>query len=142
LLDEPGNPWDVEEALGRAADALFADSNSTLDPLLGALGVRSMRDYLRKRFFKDHLARYSLSHRKAPIYWPLTVPSRTWGVWVYAPVLSRETLFAIAGEAARREALAAEAIRRLQAERETGGGGRSARQMDEALSAEEALAEE
>ena len=63
-------------------------------------------------------------------------------MWLYAPTLSRETLFAVAGEAARREALAAEAIRRLQAERDAGGSGRSAREVAEALSGEEALAEE
>ena len=58
-----------------------------------------MRDYLRKQFYKDHLLGTRRSRRKAPIYWPLMVPSKIWGVWVYAPMLTRETLYAVAGEA-------------------------------------------
>jgi hypothetical protein len=142
LLDEPGHDWDIEDAVRAAAAMLFDDSESLLGEMVAILGRRSVRDYLRRQFFKDHLSRYSRSRRKAPIYWPLMVPSRSWGVWTYAAALSRETLFAIAGAAARREALAAEAIRRLQAERDTGGAGRSVRQVSEALAAEEALTEE
>ena len=91
--------------------------------ILDVLGRNTVRDYLRKQFFKEHLSRYSKSRRKAPIYWPLTVPSKNWGVWMYAPMLSRETLYAIASEAARRERLAAEAIARLQREQQQGGVG-------------------
>ena len=127
----------------RAAAALFDDPDAVLAEMLAILGRRSIRDYLRRQFFKDHLARYSKSRRKAPIYWPLTVPSRNWGVWVYAPSSSRETLFAIAGEAARREALAAEAIRRLAGRtRRRWKPDGAAREVTEALAAEEALAEE
>jgi hypothetical protein len=97
---------------------------------------------LRKQFFKDHLVRYSKSRRKAPLYWPLTVPSKNWGVWVYAPLLTRETLYAIALEAARRERLAAEAIALLQREQRDGGTGRSARTVSDELDAEERLGEE
>jgi hypothetical protein len=128
--------------MSRAAAALFEDADASLAQMLKILGRRSVRDYLRRQFFKDHLARYSKSRRKAPIYWPLAVPSRNWGIWVYAPALSRETLFAIAGEAARREALATESTRRLEAERDAGGAGRSIREVTDALTAEEALAEE
>ena len=110
--------------------------------MLSILGRKTVRDHLRKQFFKDHLSRYSKSRRKAPIYWPLTVPSRNWGVWVYAPMLSRETLYAVASEAARRERLAVEAIARLQREQQEGGAGRSARKVAEELDAEEKLAEE
>ena len=106
------------------------------------MAARTVRDHLRRQFFKDHLSRYSKSRRKAPIYWPLTVPSRNWGVWVYAPTLSRETLYAVASEAARRERLAVEAIARLQREQHEGGAGRPARKVAEELDAEEKLAEE
>lgn len=142
LLDEPGHAWDIENAISTAAAALFDDADASLAQMLKILGRRSVREYLRRQFFKDHLARYSKSRRRAPIYWPLAVPSRNWGMWVYAPALSRETLFAIAGEVARREALAAESTRRLQAERDAGGTGRSIREVTDALTAEEALAEE
>jgi hypothetical protein len=142
LVDEAGHAADIEAAILRAAAFLFDDVETTMAEMLQILRRNSVRAYLRKQFFRDHLARYSKSRRRAPIYWELGVKSRNWGVWVYAPRLSRETLFAIAGEAARREALAKEAIRRLETERDAGGTGRSAREITEVLTAEEVLAEE
>lgn len=142
LVDEPGHSWDIESVVLRAAEALFDDTDSTVAEVLEILGRRSVRDYLRRQFFKDHLSRYSKSRRKAPIYWPLTVPSKNWGVWVYAPMLTRETLYAVASEAGRRERLAGEAISRLGREQHEGGAGRPTRKVAEELDKEEKLAEE
>jgi hypothetical protein len=142
LVDEPGHRWDVEAAVISAAHALLNDPQDNLDEMLQILGRRRVRDHLRRQFFKDHLSRYSKSRRKAPIYWPLTVPSRSWGAWIYAPMLSRETLYAVASEAAQRERLAAETIARLQREQHEGGPGQRARKIAEELDSEEKLAEE
>lgn len=142
LVDEPGHHWDVEAAILRAADVLFNDGRTVSAELVNLLSRKSIRDYLRRQFFKDHLSRYSKSRRKAPIYWPLTVPSKNWGVWVYAPMLTRETLYAVASEARRRERLAGDAIARLRREQHEGGAGRPARKVAEELDAEERLAEE
>lgn len=142
LLDQAGNTWDIEAKILAAATVLFGDSESVVGELLEIFGHRTVRDHLRKRFFKDHLSRYSKSRRRAPIYWPLYVPSGNWGVWVYAPALSRETLFAIAGAAANRLDAAEAEIRRLQRERDSGGAGRSLREVAEALASEESLVEE
>lgn len=142
LIDERGHRWDIETVTLRAIATLFDDPASIVSELLEILGRKTVCDYLRKQFFKDHLSRYSKSRRKAPIYWPLTVPSKNWGVWVYAPMLTRETLYAVASEARRRERLASEAVARLQREQHEGGAGRSARKMSEELAAEENLAEE
>ena len=142
LVDEPGHRWDAEAAVQRAAGALVTGADSLLEDLLEVLGVKTIREHLRKQFFKDHLSRYSKSRRKAPIYWPLTVPSKNWGLWVYAPALTRETLYAIGSEAGRRERLAGEAIARLQREQHEDGGARPARMVAEELEGEEKLAEE
>lgn len=142
LVDEPGARWDIEAKVIAAAAAIFQDPATTVSEMLELLGRKTIRDYLRTRFFKDHLSRYSKSRRKAPVYWPLTVPSRNWGVWVYAPMLTRETLFAVARETARRERLAAEAIARLEREQAEGGAGRSARKVAAELDAEQKLHEE
>lgn len=143
LLDQPGHRWDVEVRIGVAADALLgASADAVLSDAVGVLGRRGVRDYLRKAFFKAHLSKYSKSRRKAPIYWPLTVPSGAWGVWVYAPELRRETLFAIARYAGERLDQAEAEIRRLVRERDAGGAGRSDRAVANALDAEESLAEE
>jgi hypothetical protein len=142
LIDEPGHRWDVEAAILSAAEALFDDAEGKLVEMLSILGRRTMRDHFRKQFFKDHLSRYSRSRRKAPIYWLLGVPSRSWGVWIYAPMLDREMLYAVASEAARRERLAVEVIARLQREQQEGNAGSAARKIAEELDSEEKLTEE
>lgn len=142
LLDEPGHQWDIEYRVRAAAKFLFEDADAAIDEMVTTLGKRSLRDYLRTGFFKDHLSRYSMSRRAAPIYWHLSVPSKKWGVWVYAPSLSRETLFAVAREAQRRERLSADLVRQLSAEREAGGAGRPVSEVVKELDAEEKLGEE
>jgi hypothetical protein len=145
LIDEPGHRMDIELALLKAAVALLNDADEAdelVTESLDILGSATIREYMRKQFFKDHLPRYSKSRRKAPIYWPLTVPSRNWGVWVYAPTFTRETLYAAASEAGRRERLAAESMSRLRREQREGTAGRSARRVSEELDTEEKLAEE
>lgn len=143
LLDQPGHRWDIEARAIAATEAILGGSaDAVLSDVLRCLGRRNLREYLRKAFFKDHLSRYSKSRRKAPIYWPLYVPSGTWGIWVYAPALSRETLFAIARYAGERLDQAEAEIRRLTREREGGGAGRSARGISKMLETETSLAEE
>jgi hypothetical protein len=142
LLDEPGHIWDIEDALTASAEALFGSAEPMVSDVIDALGNRSIRAYMRSTFFKEHLARYSKSRRKAPIYWPLTVPSGGWGVWVYAPQLSRETLYSVASEALRRERYADAEITRLERERASGAAARGAKTLDKALDEERKLAEE
>src|SRR5262249_53143014 len=99
------------------------------------------RRYFRRDFFKSHLGRYSKSRRKAPIYWYLSVPSREWGLWLYAPFLSREMLYAVVREARRKEAALGESVTRLRADADKATGRdrlRLAKQRD----AEEGLLEE
>lgn len=142
LIDGSGHPWDIDACLVTAAAPLFDDPETVCARAVGKLGRKSLRQYLRKQFFKDHLRTYSKGRRKAPIYWPLYVPSGGWGVWVYAPALRRETLFAIGRFAGERLDQAEAEIRRLLREREAGGAGRSDRAVANALEAEEKLAEE
>jgi hypothetical protein len=142
LIDEPGHQWDIAAAIERSARAVFSEPRDIMAELREIFRRNDIRDHLRKQFFKDHLSRYTASRRKAPIYWPLTVPSGNWGVWVYAPAFTRETLYAVASEAGRRERLAGEAMTRLRREQRDGTGGRTARRVSEELDAEERLAEE
>ncbi len=85
---------------------------------------------------------YSMSRRKAPIYWQLQVPSKTWGIWLYAPRLSREMLFAVVRETEQRQRLAEQQIGHLEREAETGGGGRKASEVAKELEVEQKLAVE
>lgn len=142
LVDQPGHEWDVSAAVEAAARLIFNNGAADrLDEIRSILG-RDIADHLRRRFFRDHLTRYSKSKRRAPIYWPLYVPSGAWGVWLYAPVLSRETVFAVGRLAGERLDSAEAEIRRLARERENHGTGRSDRDVANALEAEEKLTEE
>ena len=59
-------------------------------------GAADIRSYLRRAFFDDHLATYSKSRRKAPIYWQLATPSASYSVWCYYHRLTRDTFFRVA----------------------------------------------
>jgi len=135
LLDEEGHSWDILRRVMLAAEATFDESDAALEEVERILGS-DLRRYLRKEFFKSHLGRYTKSRRKAPIYWPLAVPSREWGMWLYAPLLSREMLFAAVREARRKENALADSVARLNRE-ETKAGGRERSQIAKRLDAEE-----
>jgi hypothetical protein len=112
LHDDPGHPLDVVAAIERAAREIARGSVQ----LRFQNELRDLRTHLRSRFFDAHIRRYSASRRAAPIYWHLTVPSTGWGLWIYAPRLDREGLFAIAQAAQdKRQRLVslAEQLRRM-----------------------------
>ena len=142
LVDQAGHPWDIVQRVTAAATLLVEDPEGLLGDLMKHLRGRDLRDHLRKQFFKDHLRRYTKSRRKAPIYWPLYVPSGVWGVWVYAPSLTRETLFAVEAAAIARFNAAGSEISRLRRALQNGQGGRAPRQLADHLEAEEHLVEE
>lgn len=140
LLDEPGHRWDIEAQVLGALRAL-GDVDEA-GRLAGELGRKTLREYFRRQFFKDHLKVYSKGRRKAPIYWPLTVPSGRWGIWLYAPSLCRETLYTVAAEALRRERFAETEMSRLERERISDPAGRGAKVLNRGLDEERTLAEE
>jgi len=142
LLDQAGAGNDILPYLEAAASVLSAEIEPRLEQLVTDLGAKTLRNYIRSGFFSDHLARYSMSRRKAPIYWQLQVPSKTWGIWLYAPKLTREMLFAVVRETEHRQHLAEQQITHLQREAESGGGGRKSSEVAKELEAEQKLAVE
>src|SRR5207237_8588991 len=61
------------------------------------LCVKELRDYFRKPgkngFWEDHIARYSKSRRKAPIYWLLQSSKKNYALWLYYHRLDEDLLF-------------------------------------------------
>jgi len=53
------------------------------------------REVVRTLLFSQHLARYTRSRRKAPIYWQLATPSASYSVWLYIHAFSKDTLFRV-----------------------------------------------
>jgi hypothetical protein len=123
LHDEHGHPRDVVKSLATIAD--FLRSGDHPRELRFPDEVRDLRQHLRQSFYQNHLRRYSASHRYAPIYWYLSIPSREWGLWIYAPALSREMLFAIASAARDKQRRLSEQVRQLRDQLD-GGANRDA----------------
>ena len=142
LLDQQGHDWDIIARIMAAASVLIDDAETMVADLMRHLKGKDLREHFRKHFFKTHLSRYSKSRRKAPVYWPLYVASGSWGVWVYAPSLSRETLYVVEAAATSRLNAAEAEINQLGRDRDNGSTGRSARELADALHAEERLAED
>ena len=137
LLDEPGHTFDLTSAVESAARVAIPNQEALLDDAVAVLGGASLREYLAKAFFKEHLGRYSKSRRQAPVYWQLALPSGQWSAWLYAPRFSREMLYALVALAGHRLALADERLRAFQ-----GDDTLSGRQRQKAVDEERTLAAE
>ncbi|HVC94155.1 MAG TPA: BREX-1 system adenine-specific DNA-methyltransferase PglX [Pirellulales bacterium] len=98
------------------------------------LGVANLRAYLRdpNGFFADHWGRYFKSRRRAPIYWPLQVGSTRYGIWIYYPRLSQQTLFASLNHVNSRLFDERARVVRLQERLATSEGGAASELRDEA----------
>jgi hypothetical protein len=141
LLDQMGHPLDLTDRFLRIV--VQADLGGAVEYSLRSVARgRSARSYVTRDFFKQHLSTYSMSRRRAPIYWQLQVPSKAWGVWLYYPRLSREMLFAVVKETEQRQRLAQQQIAHLERAAETGGSGRKASELSVELDAERRLAVE
>jgi len=137
LLDESGHALDLVAAVEAAARVAIPNGEDLLADAVSVLGHRSLREYLAKAFFKEHLGRYSKSRRQAPVYWQLALPSGQWSAWLYAPRFSREMLYALVALASHRLAVADERLQAFE-----GDDTLSARQQQKALDEERTLAAE
>ena len=70
-----------------------SDSDIIENDLLSALEVHSLADYFSRKFFDDHLQKYTKSKRQAPIYWPLSTSSGNYTLWIYYPALNNQVLY-------------------------------------------------
>jgi hypothetical protein len=104
LLDDAGadgtspHPDDIVRRVREVLDVLWGERAAAIErEACGLLGLRpnqDLREYFRnpRRFYTDHMDRYTKSGRKAPIYWLLQSEQRSYGLWLYYPKLTRDTL--------------------------------------------------
>jgi hypothetical protein len=63
------------------------------------VGAKNLRDYFRRPgkggFWVDHIARYTVSRRKAPIYWLLQSTKGNYSIWLYYQRLDKDLLFKV-----------------------------------------------
>ncbi len=98
--DEHGrsaSPSDIERRILNVFEIVFGSQAAAQEKAAcDALGVSTLREYLRKPgnggFWLDHVARYSKSRRKAPIYWLLQSSQKKFALWLYYHRLDKETL--------------------------------------------------
>jgi len=94
LVDDPDHTDDLLRRVRDVLGLIWGTQADTIESELAALlGVKDLRDYLRRGFFETHLKRYSKSRRKAPIYWLLQSPRRGYGLWIYYHRLDHDTLY-------------------------------------------------
>jgi len=91
VVDDPGNTEDVEK-LARLA-SIGTPSGSTPYQI-----GEGFRQWLKGPAFDEHIAKFSCSRRKAPIYWQLATPSASYSVWCYYHRLTRDTFFRVAND--------------------------------------------
>ena len=97
LVDDITNQNDIIKYLREAIGLCWSvDIVSDIEQeLCEILKVKSLREYFRNQnlFFSNHLQKYSNSHRITPIYWPISIKSCNYTIWIYYPNLSSQTLY-------------------------------------------------
>jgi hypothetical protein len=139
LVDDPGHPWDVVARIEVVFDVIAGDRGHAWIQEAEEIVGRDLRDWLRRYGFERHLKRYSRSRRKAPLFWHLAPRSREYGIWLYSPVASRDTLYRIQNDYLEPKLKAAE--RRLLELRQSAGASPTGQQRKD-LASQETLVEE
>jgi predicted RNA methylase len=88
-----GAAGDLTSRVSDLIRKLNVESDSLETDILRALGFGSLSDYLGRKFFDDHLQKYTKSKRKAPIYWQLSTSSGRYSLWLYYPRVNSQVLY-------------------------------------------------
>jgi hypothetical protein len=110
------------------------------------LGVKGLRDYFRKPgsggFWSDHVARYSKSRRKAPIYWLLQSGKKSYALWLYYHRLGKDVLFkALVNYVEPKVRLEGDRLGQLRTQR-AAASGKAVKQLDKQIERQEGLLSE
>jgi hypothetical protein len=98
LPDDPVHQDDVIRRIREMFEAVWHHTAETIEKeACETLGVKDLREYLRKSgnggLWEDHASHYSMSRRKAPIYWLLQSTKKNYGLWLYYQRLDKDLLF-------------------------------------------------
>jgi len=93
LVDDLGHSHDLAT---RAFSVIPRNDLETQDG--DSSDEEAFRKYFRKSFFSEHIKKYTLSRRKAPIYWQLGIASGGYSVWLYYHRFTRDTFFQVLNE--------------------------------------------
>ena len=98
LVDDAEHGDDLVRRVRHVFEAIWKEQADGIEKeTCDNLGLSELRDYFRKPgktgFWDDHLARYTKSRRKAPIYWFLQSSKKNYALWIYYHRLDRDLLF-------------------------------------------------
>lgn len=98
IVDDAEHSDDIVHRIREVLELIWKDRAEAIEKeACEILGVRELRDYFRRPgnggFWDDHVARYSKSRRKAPIYWQLQSSKKSYALWLYYHRLDKDTLF-------------------------------------------------
>src|SRR5262249_52488263 len=98
IPDDPDHPDDIIRRVREVLELIWKDRAEAIEKeACEILGIKGMRDYVRKPgkggFWDNHVARYSKSRRKAPIYWLLQSSKKNYALWLYYHWLDKDILF-------------------------------------------------
>jgi hypothetical protein len=149
LVDDPDHRDDLVGRVRDVFELLWRERAESIErETCQILDVKTLRDYFRKNtaggFWADHVKRYSKSRRRAPIYWLLQSPKRSYALWVYYHRLDKDILFkALLNYVEPKLRLEESALSQLRAEHtEAGTGGKLAKQLEKQLERQESLLSE
>jgi hypothetical protein len=97
LVDDTEHPTDVLAGVRRILEKIWPNEHEKQEEMFcDALQIKNLGDYLRKAgkggFWNDHIKRYSMSRRKAPIYWLLQSSKKNYAIWLYYHRLDKDLL--------------------------------------------------
>jgi hypothetical protein len=98
LVEDAGHESDIVRRCVEVCEMFgLGDWDKIEEEVCGLLSVPNLRAYFRKPskggFWDDHIARYSKSRRKAPIYWLLQSSKKNYAIWLYYHRLDKDLLF-------------------------------------------------
>jgi hypothetical protein len=144
LVDDTEHDDDIVRRAREVLDLLWGERADAIEgEACDLLGVKDLRTYFRnpRKFFDHHIKRYSKSRRKAPIYWLLQSPKRSYGLWLYYHRLDSDILFkSLKNYVEPKVRLEESRSEEYEARRRSAGtAGREARQAERALEKQEEL---
>ncbi len=93
--DEQGSD-DLCQKLSELIETVFEDGSGKSEvEICSSLGFKSLRSFFRapSGFFDFHLRAYSKNRRPSPVYWPISLNSGRYTLWIHYRSLNSQTLY-------------------------------------------------
>ncbi|MFW9875684.1 MAG: BREX-1 system adenine-specific DNA-methyltransferase PglX [Candidatus Thorarchaeota archaeon] len=93
IVDDPGSKLDIKNLNKKFLEKTFNDSSDIISKIEVIIN-KNLRTFLQSDLFEYHYKKY----KKCPIFWQLTIPSKTYSIWINYLFLSKEYLLKIKNE--------------------------------------------